>query len=512
MLTSQPRSRPRTPPVGAGKLVLLFVTLLACYVYFFPRWADWNQNSRFDLIRALVDDHTVSIDKYVQNTGDYATFNGHTYSDKAPGMALLGVPTYAAFERLMPSSVLNRLANSASANGALSGTLDKGGRGLVSDSAYSFVAIAAVSFVIGAVPAAALGVLLCLVLVELGCSRLVAVGATLLYGLGTSAFPYANTLVGHQTSAFLLFAAFAVAFALRRRRLSERWLLLVGFLVGYAAINEYQTALIGAIIVLYAILTRGHTVREWFPVVFRLALGAAPALVLLVVYDFAAFRSPFPVGYLHSTLWSNVHSIGLVSLTYPHPAALWGITFDSYRGLFFLSPYLLLAVPGYVALWRARQHRSEFWVVLLAPLAFLAFNSSSAMWDGGFAVGPRYLVPSLPFLAVAAGLGIDALRRAPAPRVLIALAAVWSLFAVWTETIAGQAFPDYTANPLFALSLPRLLSGDIARNLGMAVGLSGWRSLLPLAILLVGALLLAIIPTFGSPKLAPSLREEQTWA
>jgi hypothetical protein len=60
---------------------------------------------------------------------------------------------------------------------------------------------------------------------------------------------------------------------------------------------------------------------------------------------------------------------------------------------------------------------------------------------------------------------------------------------VWAEAIAGQSFPDYTANPLFDLSLPQLLSGNIARNVGMILGLRGWLSLLPL----VGVALLALV-------------------
>ena len=83
--------------------IALFLVLLACYAYFPPRWAEWNQNSRFDLVLAIVDDHSVQIDRYVANTGDYAYLDGHYYSDKAPGTALLGVPVYAAFRALAPA-------------------------------------------------------------------------------------------------------------------------------------------------------------------------------------------------------------------------------------------------------------------------------------------------------------------------------------------------------------------------------------------------------------------------
>jgi hypothetical protein len=59
----------------------------------------------------------------------------------------------------------------------------------------------------------------------------------------------------------------------------------------------------------------------------------------------------------------------------------------------------------------------------------------------------------------------------------------WSVFAIWAETLGGQAFPDYAANPLFDFSLPKLIAGDIARNSGMLLGLKGWASLAPLVLI-----------------------------
>jgi hypothetical protein len=455
---------------------VLFLALLAVYAYVFPRWADWNQNSRLDLILALVDQHSVTIDLYVANTGDYAAFNGHYYSDKAPGMALLGAPVYAAYERLMPRFVTGRLQVATTGSQALGATLRHGGTGVESDKVSVFLALLVTAFVAGAVPAAALGVIFFWLARQLGLSRIAGLVATALYALATSALPYANTLVGHQTSAFLLFAAFAVVFAVRRGLLGRPWLLGAGFLLGYAAINEYQTVLIGGLVGLYALFT----LRRPVEVAARLVVGALPALVLLIGYDWVAFGTILPVGYFHSALWSNVHQIGLISLTYPHLDALWGITFGSYRGLFFLSPYLLLALPGYAWLWRQPTRRPEFWVLVLAPVAFFLFNASSAMWEGGFAVGPRYLVPALPFLALAAGLGTARVWGSAVGQFVVTAPALWSVLAVWSETISGQSFPDYTADPLFAYSLPKLLAGDVARNAGMFLGLAGWKSLLPL--------------------------------
>src|ERR1700685_867007 len=53
----------------------------------------WNQTSHYDLIRSLNDDGT-TIDAYASNTGDKVEYKGHTYSARAPGLALFALPFY----------------------------------------------------------------------------------------------------------------------------------------------------------------------------------------------------------------------------------------------------------------------------------------------------------------------------------------------------------------------------------------------------------------------------------
>lgn len=91
--------------------ILLFLILLACYAYFPPRWADWNQNSRLNLTLAIVDDGSFQIDRFVANTGDYAKYNGHYYSDKAPGTSFLAVPMYAAVRPALQTAPAQRIIN-----------------------------------------------------------------------------------------------------------------------------------------------------------------------------------------------------------------------------------------------------------------------------------------------------------------------------------------------------------------------------------------------------------------
>ena len=59
--------------------VALFLVLFASYAYFYQA-GGWNQNSRFNLVRAITNEHSLRVDPYHRSTGDQALFEGHYYS------------------------------------------------------------------------------------------------------------------------------------------------------------------------------------------------------------------------------------------------------------------------------------------------------------------------------------------------------------------------------------------------------------------------------------------------
>ena len=101
----------------------------------------------------------------------------------------------------------------------------------------------------------------------------------------------------------------------------------------------------------------------------------------------------------------------------PDPEAVAGLLWSEYRGLFFWSPVLLMAIPGLVILFR--KHPPVAWMITIVLAFILLQVSSFYSWFGGNAVGPRYLAPSLPFLGLAAAYGI---KRFPIPGIALALA------------------------------------------------------------------------------------------
>jgi 4-amino-4-deoxy-L-arabinose transferase-like glycosyltransferase len=463
-----------------GYALTIFLVLLVCYTYFFPRWADWAQNARMDLVLAVVDRHTLSIDDYYNNTGDYAYFEGHYYADKSPGPSLLALPVYQVFKWVATLPPVARLMEHAASSEAFATTLEEGGTGASADKVYFAAALYAVTFFVVSVPSALLGVAFFYFAASFARKDAHAFWLALAYGLATPAFPYSGYFGQHQIGAACAFTSFWLLYRLRQRQEdAARTLWLVGALFGLAVVTEYPIVLILAPLFFYALYVIERKREIW-----RVIASALPFGLVMMAYNLATFKTPLPVGYLYSPNYTDLHHEGLVSLTYPRLPALWEITFGPFRGLFFVSPFLLFGFLGLWYLWGQRAHRAEWWVLLVSVVSFILYNASSAMWQGGHAVGPRYLVPMLPFLALPIVLVLNRWAERKWARVGIAGVMLLSGALVWAETIAGQHFPDWSRNPLAEVSVPRLLEGDIARNLGMLLGLQGWLSLAPLALVI----------------------------
>jgi len=299
----------------------------------------------------------------------------------------------------------------------------------------------------------------------------------------TPAFVYAGAFYGHQLSAACLFGAFYLVFV-GTRPLSTWSLLAVGLLLGYSVVTEYPSVLIVGILFLYTFYRLSDRRCIGWVILAGVLIAAG-----WMTYNTAVFGSPLELGYGHSELWTEQHHTGFMSLTWPHWKALWGITFSLFRGLFVFSPLLLLAMPGFVLWYRSGEHRPEFWCALTSVLAMFLFNSSSIMWWGGFAVGPRYLLPMLPFMALPIVFVFREWRERTWIRWLIIILYAWSLIATWGLTLGGQAFPpDTLRNPLVEYAWPNWQRGNIARNLGMFLHLPGAISLLPLLVIVIALL------------------------
>ncbi len=466
--------------------ITIVLVLLACYAYFFPRWADPNQNSRLDMIVAVVDDGTFRIDRYVSNTVDYAKVGEHYYSDKPPGSAFLGIPVYAGLKLVLNTPLVDQLVVKLANNSAFQATLNADGSGVYTDKVRFAIAQVGLTLIIPVLASVVLGLLLFKILIDFQFEPLLSMVIVLIYGLLTPAFAYAGAYYSHQLSAAFLVGAFVLVKS--EKVVQPGRLLLAGFLMGFAVICEYSVILMaGALFVYtwYRLFIKGKWGRIVWAVITAVGVGG-----LLMAYNQTIYGGMFKLGYEYSELWKPQHQTGFLSLTAPRLDAIWGITFSPFRGLFFLAPILLFSLPGFYIWWKSKQFRAEFWLSAAAVVTMFLFNTSSVMWWGGFAVGPRYFLPALPFVTLATAFAARHWVGQIWFKVVGIFLCVWSGVVTWGIALAGQAFPsDQILNPFIEYALPNWQIGNIARNFGTIIGLKGVSSLIPLLIVLFLVLL-----------------------
>ena len=375
----------------------LFALLLFSYAYFFGG-SGWNQNATFDLTRAIVERHELQLRGLAANTSDISFHDGRIYSNKAPGLS---------FAAAVPYALIHAVAGPP-----------RDAKTLTIDLYLCSVATCGVS-------GALIGVLLfrCARRKRLSLRDAFLVG--LIAGLGTPLFAYSTMLFAHVPSALFVL----VAYLQRRRPLR------CGAALGAATLLNYAAIVVAAIFV----IASSRRPRE----LARLVAGAVPFAIALAVYQLSAFGSPFTTS-IATTNPSFLEKGAMFGILHaPKLEALWGVTFSPYRGLFFLSPVLLLALP------RLREP-----ILAASCAAVLVMNACFNGWHGGYTIGPRYLVVIVPLLALAA---ID---RAPHLRRIAAILGALSIAMNFAATAVDPQPPDNVRDPIGHYAVPALLFGS----------------------------------------------------
>lgn len=428
---------------------ILFLLVLVSYIYFIQDF-NANINTRLDLTWSIVDYKTFSIDAYHSNTDDKALRAGHFYSDKAPGVSLLGVPVYLAVKPVL---------------------LFMGYKGwdLRRTTAY-FIRIVTVSF-----PSAILCIFLFRLLTTLAPGRKSeAFLLCLFYAFGTLAFPYSTLFYSHQTAAALAFMSF---YLMQRNTHKNSELFLAGFLAALCAVTEYTAFVLLFLLLFYAALKILHKKS----IIFFLA-GSIFPLSLLGVYHTLCFGSPFLTGYNFEVTkaYAEAHASGLFGISFPQWDSFTGMLFSP-RGLFTLSPFLVFAFPGFIMGIKHQKYnsfRAEIIFSLLCILSFFYINASYYKWWGGWGIGPRFLIPVLPFFIT--GCFIFLSHSSTTMRKLFLFAALYSILVISLCTIIYPQVPEDKINPLMDFIIPNAIQGRLAFNLGRYFSLHGYATLLPL--------------------------------
>lgn len=449
--------------------LLLAIAWLYLYSFpYFPEIHSANELPRVYLTWSMVEEGTFAIDTPARRwgaTADVSPAHGHVYSNKAPGSSMLAVPAYLV------------LAGVKSALG--------------SEPTLAEMVWTSRVFT-GVVPS-----LLFLVLLGRFLGRFTGADGRRLalvgYAVGTMAMSYSVLFIAHQLSAVCIATAYILIVQVTEDGRDARWLIAAGAAAGAAPLVDYQAAFAGVPVAVYLCWKLlAAPPRRILGLVYA-AAGAAVPIAILLFYHWKAFGSPFKTGYDFSQTFAHFHQQGFLGMTELRWAAFVGSTVAPDNGLFFFSPMLLLAVPGWWVMARRGQH-AHLAITLSVAVIYLLFISSINFWRGGWQMGPRYITAMLPFLMVPVSAALDAAsQRWPARGLAVALMTV-GVVIYGLSCALFPHFPEKFANPLYELVL-RLLGDDLAPySLGWLLGLRGVLALVPYLLVLAGVIVHAAWP------------------
>lgn len=409
--------------IAAGLFLVAFVT----FAWFFGG-GGWNQNAQFDLMRAVVERRTFYVDGYAVNTGDLSTgWRGHTYINKPPGVSLLAAIPYApvyAIERAFHMPIDRWLLMTVNA----------------------WIVTVLTCGVTGAlIPA----VLYLYMRRRAGSSPLAAAAIAYAIAFGTIIFPYSTMLFAHVPAALFLLLAFVW---------HDRRPLLAGVCAGIAGLCFYF-CIPAAAVILVLVLT-----RSWKSAL-RFVAGGIPFGILLGWYHYECFGSPWRTSVESSGGFTEQGKLfGVIGK--PAIDALWGITFSPYRGLFYSSPILLVAILGIIMMITRRAMLRELTAIVVISLIFIIGTASFNGWSGGSAFGPRYLLPIVPLLAIPMTFAV------PMFRILYIVLGVVSIAINFIATAVDPMPSALLDDPLRTYIVSPFLTGHLPRKTAEAFKMS----------------------------------------
>ncbi len=265
--------------------------------------------------------------------------------------------------------------------------------------------------------------------IALGYSDRTAALGALALSLGTIIWPYSKSFFREPLAMLMLLTAALCAERLRSGQFRSRWALL-GLMIAVVGTMLAKATTIMALPALVLIVLPSQRDPRRRRILIGLILAAV--IVFAVFMVLAVFGDQLGIGQRYNPLGRYIAGSQKFLPTALHTyllslgGSIWGT-----------SPITLLALPGLWMLVRRRQWRYigvTLYVVLILALGYALLSGS--FWFGGLSWPPRFLIPAVPFLIIAALPALNRIRYRPLARPLIIVTALLMLYSLWVQFTA----------------------------------------------------------------------------
>lgn len=422
-------------------LIFIYIFLAVYLLPMFPHGGSANELTRWATAASIVEKQSFEIswtENLIGKNVDTAVINNQTYSNKAPGTAIVAVPFYALTRIFIGEPNASNIRTSW----------------FVMRFFVSTLSLLLLAFWLYKKDADALSL------------------SALLFA--TPLFVYSLLFFSH------VFVAVAVYFAFRflydGEKVSPRKCLYAGLLGGLAVVSEFPAVFAIAVFGIGLFFTEKNERAKrllWF------ALGGLPFLIFLLIYNNALFGSPFSMSYAHESFpeWAEVAGQGVFGINFPTPQNFFLLLLSPSRGLLFSSPILILAFINFFKSPNRKTLRHK--IKITAVVAAIVILCGHGATHGGWAFGARYLIFIIPLL-------LDSFfsrEEIKFPNLWLGFLFTVSLIFCVIPALTFSFSPPEFAFPHNNFWIPFLISENwFTPNLANIFGLSGALTLLPVAV------------------------------
>lgn len=380
-----------------------------------------NSTSRYALTESIVENNSLTLNQKLAkfSSPDLVDYKGKFISIFTPGVSFVGVPFYML--------------------GKLFGTPQL--------FTYFLTTIVAVMNVF----------LIAVLSKKFGTGLLPGIIAGLIFLFASNGLTYSFTFTQHHLSSMIVLLA---VFCAASKNTFKNYLFF-GMLFGAGILIDIPNAFLLTPILLY-MLFKGFKKQETItkiqitlrPALLGLLIGIIPFLMIFAWYNYETtgsytklgqtigrskfFRDNLPPQLsadIVSTIKNEHKSLGL-KLPFETRAQLQGLYIllvSNERSWVYYSPILLFGIVGVVLLYKTEKKTISLLVVAIILTNITLYSMFGDPW-GGWAFGPRYLIPSAALTAAFIGIVIERFKKNP---LFVIVFSIFLVYSVWVNSLGA---------------------------------------------------------------------------